>query len=162
MQKLLSSALIMAFFLAIPAPVLAATATKQPVKKQVTAVAVKKPVVSKSATCVRCKSLAEGTDVKGAKSTSWIGTIIGINDGAEGIIITEARQLNRIKAYSQHYVELTDKTDIVRAEDEKEFNELDIGFRVRVTGSYNAKTRTVVANDIEILEVPAAPVTRTK
>jgi hypothetical protein len=131
---------LLALFFTVPSVSHAATITKKPVAVQAVA-------------CVRCRSLAEGIDTSAAsKAKSWTGTIIGINTGSRDVIITEATKLNRIKAFQQRNV-------IV---DEDNFKNLDIGYRVRVTGAYDAKKRTITAASIEILDVPEAPITKTK
>lgn len=145
MQKLLTSAFVAFMIVATPATTFAATVKTQAASKKVYAA-----------------SRAEGADIAGARATAWKGTIIGINDGARGFIITEATQLNHIKAFSQRYIQITSDTVITNDEDVKDYGDIDIGYRIEVKGTYNAKQRIITATSIEILQIPAVPVTRTK
>lgn len=142
-------------------PMVKTMVVKRAVVKKASAV---KPAVKRAVTCVRCLSLAEGTDKSAAsKAAEWTGTVIGLNEGARSVIITETTKLNRIKAYAQRNVEIKGDTLIIDADgDEKTFAEMDIGYRIEVKGAYDAKTRTIDAAEIEIIEVPDAPVTKTK
>lgn len=137
-------------------------ATKKPVKKPVVKKVVKKSV--KAATCVRCKSLAEGADnSKASKAAVWSGTVIGINAGSHDVIITEATALNRIKGFAQRNVNVDANTKIIMKDgDEKSFNDMDIGYRIEVRGAYNTKLRTIKASSVTIIKVPDAPITKTK
>src|SRR3989338_4607373 len=158
-----------------PKPAVKKPVVKKPVKKAVAAVAVKKapakkPVVKKKVVakkvvaCARCRSLAEGADKSAAsRANEWIGTVIGLNEGSRSVIITETTKLNHIKAYAQRNVEIDADTRIVtRDGEEKLFEQMDIGYRIEVKGKYDAKKRTIDAASIEIIEVPAAPITKTK
>ncbi len=167
------TAVFVAFLLVAPGVATAATTTAAPqkatvvVKKPVVKAPVKKAVVKKpvkAATCVRCPSLAEGTDKsKASKAAMWVGTVIGMNAGSHDVIITEATALNRIKAYPQRNISIDANTKIITTEgDEKTFNDMDIGYRVEVKGTYDAKKRTIKASSIEITKVPEVPVTKTK
>lgn len=123
-----------------------------------------KKTVAKAVSCVRCASLAEGPDRSTAsKATVWVGTVIGVNAGSHDVIITEANALNHIKAYQQRNISVGANTKITtKSGDEKNFDYVDIGYRVEVKGSYDAKTRTIKASSVEIVKVPDAPITKTK
>lgn len=187
MKQALLALVLAATLLAVPGSVSAAN-TDQPseeskaikviaaaLQQQEKTVVAKKPAVIKKTivkraatksvvTCVRCLSLAEGADKSVAsKNLEWTGTVIGLNEGARSVIITETTKLNRIKAFAQRNVEINDDTKIATTDgDEKIFTEMDIGYRIVVKGSYDPKTRTVEASEIEIIDVPDAPVTKTK
>ena len=125
--------------------------------------ATKKNSIQRSKICVECRSRAEGADTFGARATHWKGTIIGINEGAHSFIITEATQLNHIKAYEQRYVEIGETTQIkTSVGEEKKYNDIDIGYVINVKGTYNAKQRTISASSLEVLEIPDELVMRTK
>lgn len=136
-------------------------------KSETVSVVAKTPVkktVVKAASCVRCVSLAEGADTsKASKAVVWVGTVIGVNAGSHDVIITEATALNRIKAYQQRNIKVGVNTKITtKGGDEKNFDYVDIGYRVEVRGSYDAKSRTIKASSVEIVKVPDAPITKTK
>lgn len=177
------TAVVVAFLLAAPSVVGAASiptsnsiflAKATVVKKAVTPpkkvvakkVAVKKVVKKpvKAATCVRCRSSAEGVDnSKASKANVWVGTVIGVNAGSHDVIITESTALNHIKAFAQRNISIDADTKIVTKNgDEKSFNDMDIGYRVEVRGLYDAKKRTIDASSIEIIKIPDAPITKTK
>lgn len=142
-------------------------AVKAPVKKTVAAAKkapAKKVVKKKVVVCARCRSLAEGVDrSKASKSSEWTGTVIGVNEGERSVIITESTKLNHIKAYAQRNVVIDDATKILtRDGEEKLFEQMDIGYRIEVKGKYDAKKRTIDAASIEIIDVPDAPITKTK
>ncbi len=179
MRKSLNLVFLSLIFLLIPASSFAATKSaaestailavaKKPVVKKVL---VKKPVVKKPVVVAkkitkakakviarRGKSLAEGVDTRGANATAWQGTVIGINEGAHSIIITEATAINHIKAFQQRYVQVTDNTDITQNSEDRLYSQIDIGYRVTVRGAYDAKKRTISARSIEITSAPASPV----
>lgn len=141
-------------------PVVVKKTTKAvPAKKVVT----KKPA-KKATVCVKCKSLAEGVDRSAAaKAASWKGTVIGLNEGEKSVVITEATKLNRIKAYPQRSILIDEDTKIIGKEgDELDFVNLDIGYRIEVKGSYDAKKRQIHASNVEIFSVPDQPITKTK
>lgn len=138
---------------------------KVPTKNQ--QVKAKKTVAKKKARsgpCAYCRSLAEGVDKsKAAKATQWKGLVIGMNDGEKSLVITEAPKLNRIKAYPQRSIRITDDTRIITEDGgDGDFANLDIGYKVEVSGAYDPAKRTVSASTIEVLDVPSAPVTKTK
>lgn len=137
-----------------------ATAKKQPVKAKKTAA--KKTV--RRGPCTYCRSLAEGVDKsKAANATQWKGLVIGMNDGEKSLVITEAPKLNRIKAYPQRSVRITDDTKIITEEGwDGDFTNLDIGYKIEVSGAYDPTKRIVRATTIEVLDTPPAPVTKTK
>lgn len=158
-------AFIAAFVIVAPIGARAAEVQKTSTTKEVvTTKAPAKKATVKAASCARCRSLAEGVDTtKASKAALWTGTVIGINAGSHDVIITEATALNRIKAYPQRNISINDKTKIVTKDgDEKNFDFMDIGYRVEVKGSYDAKSRTIKASSIEIIKVPDAPITKTK
>ena len=161
--------LILAIFATIltlttPSISLAATKAKVASVKLTSAKKTVKKTVKKAAVCVRCKSRAEGVDnSNSAKATSWSGTVIGINDGEKSLVITEASVLNHIKAFDQRSVRITSDNKISNKDgEEKDFTNMDIGYRIQVKGVYDAKKRIVHATAIEIVTVPNAPVTKTK
>ncbi len=137
-----------------------AVAKKAPV--QAKKVVAKKKKVSR--VCNYCKSLAEGVDKStAAKAAQWQGLVIGMNDGEKSLVITEAPKMNRIKAYPQRSIRITDETKIITEEGwDGDFANLDIGYKVEVRGNYDAKKRIVSATSIEIIDVPSTPVTKTK
>ena len=120
------------------------------------------PVTKTRLACTSCRSRAEGMDVGGARATQWKGTVIGINDGARGFVITESSQLNHIKAFSQWYVQISQATRIIDDLDDKTFDEIDIGYVIEVKGKYDPRLRTIFATSLEVTSVPDEPVTRTK
>lgn len=113
---------------------------------------------------IKAASLAEGVDrSKASKALVWEGSVIGINAGSHDVIITESTALNRIKAFAQRNIKVGARTEIVMKDgDDKKFDDLDIGYRVQVHGSYDPKTRTIFASLVEIIKVPDAPITKTK
>lgn len=169
MKTKLVVAILAAFVIVAPSGAHAATVKKAvtqktEVTKKVVAKAPVKKTAVKAASCVRCRSLAEGADTsKASKATVWVGTVIGVNAGSHDVIITEATALNRIKAFQQRNISIDANTKIVTKDgDEKNFDYMDIGYRVEVKGSYDAKKRTIDASSIEIIKVPDAPITKTK
>lgn len=133
-----------------PVVVKKAVVKKTVVKK---VVAKKKAVVKKVVTCVRCRSVAEGVDKsKAAKATSWKGLVIGVNEGEKSLVITEAPKLDHIKAYAQRSVRIIDDTKILDKEGvDTSFEQLDIGYKIVVYGSYDAKKRIIQASSVEVV-----------
>lgn len=144
---------------ALKAPAKKAAVKKAPAKKA-TAKTTKKKVVKKTVTCARCKSLAEGADRSAAaKAKSWTGTVIGINEGEHSYVITEATALNRIKAYPQRSVIVSNATQITASGEQRDFSGIDVGYRIKVTGAYNANKRIIQADTISVVSAPLVPVT---
>lgn len=171
MAHTISKAVFVAALLVIPQITLAATVDSIEAPVVIPAAAVKavakKTIVKapvKAASCVRCKSLAEGADVsKASKADEWTGLVIGLNLGSHEVVITEANKLNHIKAYAQRNIVVDDDTTVItQDDDEKRFDDVDIGYRISVKGVYDAKKRSIKATTIEIMEVPDAPITKTK
>ncbi len=165
MKTKLVVAVIAAFVIVAPIGARAAEVQETTTTKTtVTAKTSANKAVVKAASCARCRSFAEGADTtKASKAVVWTGTVIGINTGSHDVIITEATALNRIKAFQQRNISIDGKTKIVTKDgDEKDFDFMDIGYRVEVKGSYDAKKRTIKASSIEIIKVPDAPITKTK
>lgn len=126
----------------VKAPVKAVV--KAPVKKVVKKVVKKKVVVN--------KKLAEGTDKsKAAKATAWKGLVIGMNEGERSLVITEAPKLDHINAYAQRSILVSVNTQITsKAGEQINWQDLDIGKTLYVTGNYNAATRVIKASNIEV------------
>lgn len=170
MRKWLITLFFALFFAVVPTvgvvakapvhPVFAATIARTKHAAVVAKKTVKKTVKSKKRTtktsCARCRSRAEGADNSvAAHATSWTGTVIGINEGERSYVISEARALNHIKAYAQRSVRVADTTAIATPDGvQKDFSTIDIGYRISVTGSYDAKKRIIHASSIEIVETP--------
>lgn len=130
----------------------AAPVKKAPAKKVVAKKPVKKAVVKKTnaATCVKCKSVAEGADKSAAaRATSWSGTVIGINDGEHSYVVTEGTKLDHIKAFAQRSVRVTSGTELVHNGQVFDFSQLDVGARVTVWGEYNSAKRIITATRVE-------------
>ncbi len=146
-------AVLVAGLIMTPTTVTAAATTKSKTTNFVSAAA-----------CIRCRSLAEGIDTsKASKAREWSGLVIGINLGSHDIIITEANKLDHIKAFQQRNIIVDGDTKIITEDGEdKTFNDIDIGYRIEVEGSYNTKKRTIIATRIRIVDVAVEPVVKTK
>lgn len=109
------------------------------------------------ATYAITKSKAEGVDrTAAAKATSWVGTVIGINDGEKSLVLTEATKLDHIVGYQQRSAHLAGAS-ISKNGDDIGFSGVNIGDRVRVYGSYNATKRIITASRMEVGITAAAP-----
>jgi len=107
------------------------------------------------------KSKAEGADrTAAAKAAEWTGTVIGVNFGEHSVVITEGVLLDHIKKFAQRSVKFTSDSEIFKNGDLASFEDLDVGQRITVRGSYNAAKRIVTADRVDIgtrvAAVPAA------
>lgn len=110
------------------------------------------------------KSKAEGADrTAAAKAAQWTGTIIGVNFGEHSVVITEGTALDHIKKFAQRSVKVTSDSQVFKNGEFAAFEDLDVGQRITVSGSYNAKSRIVTADRVDIgTRVAAVPAAKPK
>lgn len=108
------------------------------------------------------KSKAEGVDrTAAAKASQWSGTVIGVNFGEHSIVITEGVLIDHIKKFAQRSVKFTSDSEIFKNGDLASFEDLDVGQRITVQGSYNAAKRIVTADRVDIgTRIAAVPVAK--
>lgn len=96
-------------------------------------------------------SKAEGADRSAAaKGSKWVGTIIGVNFGEHSIVITEGTVIDHIKKFAQRSVKITSDTAVYKNGEMIAFDDLDVGQRITAQGVYNAKTRIITADQVDV------------
>jgi hypothetical protein len=110
------------------------------------------------------KSKAEGADrTAAARASEWTGTIIGVNFGEHSVVITEGTALDHIKKFAQRSVKVTSDSQVFKNGEFAAFEDLDVGQRITVSGSYNATSRIVTADRVDIgVRVAAVPAAKPK
>ncbi len=110
------------------------------------------------------RSRAEGADrTAAARASEWTGTIIGVNFGEHSVVITEGTKLDHIKKFAQRSVKVTSDSQVFKNGEFAAFEDLDVGQRITVSGSYNAKSRIVTAERVDIgVRVAAVPAEKPK
>lgn len=110
------------------------------------------------------RSKAEGADrTAAARASEWTGTIIGVNFGEHSVVITEGTKLDHIKKFAQRSIKITSDSEVFKNGEPVAFEDLDVGQRITVRGSYNAKQRIVTAERVDIgTRVAAVPPAKPK
>lgn len=110
------------------------------------------------------RSKAEGADrTAAARASEWTGTVIGVNFGDHSVVITEGTALDHIKKFAQRSVKVTSDSQVFKNGEFAAFEDLDVGQRITVSGAYNAKSRIVTAERVDIgVRVAAVPAAKPK